>query len=130
MNPLNYLDRPILIDCCRDGTISYRDKHKREPRLNNAALPVFSVNTVDEAKQIQVRFCALQYTEHPNQPGRPWYVLPGFGGELSDLEHVTEMFAEFYRLHVATAKPTTKPKMFDLTNRGAHVRKLASKRKK
>lgn len=91
------LDRAVLVDVCKDGTISYRERVKKEKRLNNAALPVYSVDTVEEARALQVHFGAKQYTEHPRQPGREWFVLPGFAGEIDALDNVSRCFDDFYR---------------------------------
>lgn len=99
------LSRPVLIHICKDGTISYR-RHG-EPVLNGVAIPVFSVNTVEEAKEIQVRFGRRQYTPHPGN-GMDWYRIsvlqdgtdPAFRDppvlETSDLDGITEMFSNFY----------------------------------
>lgn len=100
------ISRPIKIHLCRDGTISYR--RDREPILNGVALPVFSVDTEEQAKAIQVRFGRRQYTEHPDQPGRSWYKLfvledgtdpasrPDHCLIIDDLDGVTRMFEEFF----------------------------------
>lgn len=88
------LSRPILIHCCRDGTITYRTRQERV--FNSVALPVFSVNSEEEAKALQVRFCSRQHKEHPKLKGKPWYVLPNFGGEVDDLAGVTARFSEWY----------------------------------
>lgn len=87
--------RPILIHCCRDGTISYRQRG--EPIFNNVALPVFSVDTLDQANEIQVRFCRAQYDPHPLMPEKTWYVLNDFSGKAEDLPRVTEMFRAYWR---------------------------------
>jgi hypothetical protein len=93
----NHFTRPIMLHVCKDGTVSYRDKRKREKVFNGRALPVFSVNMVEEAEQIQVRFCRLQYGDHPEMaPGTKWYRLTHFTGELNDLDRVTADFAGFY----------------------------------
>lgn len=100
------LSRPIVVHVCKDGTISYR--RAGEPVFNGRALPVFSVNTEDEAMGIQVRFGRLQRVDHPLMPGKPWYVLsrladgtdPAFRGdgtlELSDLDGITAMFRKHW----------------------------------
>lgn len=86
--------RPIMIDVCRDGTITYREKGQRS--FNGAALPAFSVNTEEQAKALQTRFGQLQYTSHPLMPGKSWFVFPGFGGEVEDLFKLRKMFAEWW----------------------------------
>lgn len=88
--------RRFMLHVCKDGTVTYRDTAVGEKVFNGRALPVFSVDTVEEAKQIQIRFCRLQYGSHPLMPGRPWYKLNEFSGELEDLDRVTKMFAQHH----------------------------------
>lgn len=94
---LEAYDRRFMIHVCKDGTVTYRDKSIGEKVFNGRALPVFSVDTADEAERIRVRFCKLQYGHHPLMPGKPWYKLNEFSGELEDLDRVRNMFAEFYK---------------------------------
>lgn len=82
-----HLSRPILIDICKDGTISYRTGSQR--RLNDAALPVFSVDTVEEAEFLQVTFGRRQYEEHPDIPGKGWYRWTDFDGNVESLSKCT-----------------------------------------
>lgn len=87
--------RPVMIHICKeDGTISYRRKGK--PVFNGVALPVFSVDTEEQAEAIQIRFGRLQYVEHPAMPGRPWYRWTDFDGKLESLDRVTETLRHFY----------------------------------
>ena len=94
--------RRVRIDCCKDGTISYR--LKCETPLNGVALEVFSVNTISEAIQLQTATCRLMYEDHPNMKAkeRGWFKLAsgpfvdGFTGEIDDLPRVSEYFAEVY----------------------------------
>lgn len=88
------LDRPILIHCCKDGTITYRTRKQKV--FNGVALPVFSVDTVEQAKELQVRFCCLAYGEHPKMPGQSWYKLTDFAGTFQDLYRVGEMLEAWY----------------------------------
>ena len=60
------------------------------------AFPVFSVDTVEQAEAIQVLFCTKQYTDHPDMPGKSWYVWTNFGGEIEDMNEVTLKMDEFY----------------------------------
>lgn len=103
MTPYNF-DRPIVLHVCKDGTVSYRDKRKKTKVFNGAALPVFSVDTVDEAEQIQVRFCRLQWGPHPeakpNTGTETWYRLTDFSGELEDLDRVAKQFSVFYAKYI------------------------------
>lgn len=89
----NY-SRDIVIDCCKDGTLTYRTK--AVPAFNGAALPVFTTNTEAEAKSLIVLLAKSQYTEHPLQPGQTWYRLPDFGGEVEDLAKVSALLASHY----------------------------------
>jgi hypothetical protein len=81
-----------MIHICKDGTISYRQHG--EPVFNGVALPVFSVDTVEEAQALQILCCARQYVEHPQLPGKPWYRLssPLFPPSL-ELEHLAQIAA-------------------------------------
>ena len=89
--------RRYMIHVCKDGTVTYRDTVTHEKVFNGRALPVFSVDTVEDAERIQIRFCKLQYGHHPLMLGKPWYKVFPFSGELEDLDRVRAMFAEFYR---------------------------------
>lgn len=107
-------NRPVLLHLCKDGTISYRTRG--EPVFNGVALPVFSVDTPEQAQDFQVRFGRRQYTEHPQIPGKPWFrlshrpwvegemVLPPDGLDYEDVEHVTTMFQAHWRAHHAKVK--------------------------
>ncbi len=53
------------------------------------ALPVFSVNTVDEAKQILVHFGKKAYFG-------PEYYWPDFSGTAEELAAIIERIQEFY----------------------------------
>ena len=86
--------RPIVIHVCKDGTINYRSKEEKV--FNRRALPVFSVDTVGQAKAIQVRFGRCQYGEHPDLPGQLWYRWTDFSGDVADLDECTKACREFY----------------------------------
>lgn len=88
------LSRPVLIHLCKDGTISYRHGHQRV--FNGRALPVFSVQTEQEARALQTRFGRVQYGEHPLIPGETWYVWTDFSGELEDLGAVSDACRAWY----------------------------------
>lgn len=94
------LSRPVMIHICKDGTISYRQMGERI--FNGVALPVFSVDTVEEAQALQILCGAAQYTEHPQMPGKTWYKLssPLFPVplELYHLPQVTILFRQRYKL--------------------------------
>lgn len=99
------LNRRIVVHICRDGTISYRERGT--PVFNGRALPVFTVDTIQQAEAIQVRFGRRQYVEHPQIPGKPWFRLSVLedgtdtvqvGGliEFEHLDGIGRMFAEFF----------------------------------
>ena len=79
---MNHLDKEVLLDVCRDGTITFRKIG--EPIFNGKALPFFSVDTVERARELQILLCKAQYEEHPKLPGQVWYRYHQFGGELDD----------------------------------------------
>src|SRR5689334_521905 len=92
------LTRAVRIYLCKDGTISYRPS--TEPSFNGSALPVFSVDTVEQARAVQVRFGRLQYGEHPQLPGRPWYRWTDFSGDVAQLDGVSNAIRTFYHAHL------------------------------
>lgn len=104
--------RQIMIHVCKDGTVTYRALN--EPVFNGVALPVFSVDTAEQAEAIQVRFCRAQWEPHPLMPGKTWYRLsilrdgtdPAFRTsgtlEYEDLKGVTVMFREFWDAHLSS----------------------------
>lgn len=106
--PDDYLDRAVLLDVCKDGTVSYRERAKKEGRLNGAALPVFSVDTVGDAQMIQTHFCAKQWDAHPKQPDRDWFRLPAFSGDIDALTDVSMNFL-IYWLDFLVPKKTAPP---------------------
>lgn len=115
-------DRPIMIHVCKDGTVTFRDKTKNEKVFNGIALPVFSVDTVDEAERMQTHFCRLQYGRHPHRNGpKHWYVLTQFSGEIEDLDRVMADFATFWAEHI---KQTPEAKEFAAKLRYQLVDKL------
>ena len=93
------LERPIKLHVCKDGTITYRSAG--EPVFNGRALPFFSVETVEEAQQLQVLFCALQHGEHPDLPGQSWYRRGQFAGEIDDIPELADLFRKGYELRPA-----------------------------
>lgn len=99
----NDLDRPVMIHVCKDGTVTYRTRDQKV--FNGKALPVFSVDTVQQAESIQVHFCNLQYVEHPQMPGKPWYRWTAFPGTLEALDDVTSKMREFYETRLLAKVP-------------------------
>lgn len=115
--------RRYMIHVCKDGTVTYRDTAAKEKVFNGRALPVFSVDTAEEAKQIQVRFCRMQYSNHPLMPGKPWYKLNEFNGELEDLDRVRSIFALFYKEHKARKEREAAAELVSKTVRTRKPRK-------
>ena len=106
---LTRLNRPIMVHLCKDRTLSYRKRS--EPVFNGAALPVFSVESEEEAQDLIVLIGTAVHGEHPLlPPGRPWYKL--FNGiadnkpslELADLEEAEAYIAEAYEALMARRK--------------------------
>lgn len=56
---------------------------------------MFSVNSEEEARELQVFFCKLAYDPEPALPGGKRYILP-FSGDVRDLDKVSEMFRRHY----------------------------------
>lgn len=100
---------PVTVYCCRDGTISY--SARGTPSFNGVALPVLSVRSVQEAKDLQVLTCRLQKEAHPFMaPGEGWFTLGSgpfpmgvFSGKVEDLPLVSEHLAKM--LKVIRARP-------------------------
>jgi hypothetical protein len=100
---IDHLSRPVLIHCCKDKTLSYRTRKQRI--LNGVALPVFSVDSIDEAEALLTLVGRTQYNEHPQMRGRPWrkITLDGFLDlvphlEIKDLDAVTAKLAKAYAI--------------------------------
>lgn len=77
--PMN-LDRVFKIDVCADGIVTVRGPG--EPRRNDAALPVHSCDTREDAKALMILVCKLTYDGQ--------YLLPPeiFDRKLSQAEAV------------------------------------------
>jgi hypothetical protein len=68
--------RPVIVHIGKDGTISYLNRATMtQPVLVEALMPVYSVDTEEQAKQLQVIFGRLQYRDNTREPGKSWYVL-------------------------------------------------------
>lgn len=92
------LSREIKIHVCKDRTLSYRNR--LQPIFNKVALPVFSVNNVDEARELIPLVSNRQYEEHPLIPGDTWWKID-LGPtkhflEVEDLPLVTEKLQKAY----------------------------------
>src|SRR3954462_15170001 len=98
------LDKPVLIHCCKDRTLTYRTRD--EPIFNDVALPVYSVDSKEEAERLINTVGVLQYEEHPLLPGRPWRKIDiDFKRhlEIEDLSAVTEKLDRVYKAIAKTS---------------------------
>lgn len=78
----NDLSRKFFLDVTQSGHVFIRE---RGGKLNGA-LPVYSVDTAEEAEQIRVRHCRLA------RDGSELYQLNEFSGAVDDLFAVRDMF--------------------------------------
>lgn len=100
----NELDREVLIHVCKDRTLSYRTR--KQKIFNEVALLVFSVDSVEEAKDLLTMVGRAQYEEHPLMPGQVWYKITLDGAldfkhllDVSDLPEVTsKLYRAYYRM--------------------------------
>jgi len=97
---LDDLSRAVMIHVCKDKTLTYRTRG--QPSFNGLALPVFSVDTNEEAQALQLLCCARQYGLHPLMPSETWYRLSAleFGPllEIGDIDRVADLLRERYAL--------------------------------
>lgn len=90
----------VINKYCKDRTLSYRTKN--QPVFNGAALPVFSVDTIEEAKDLITLVGKKQYGTHPKLPSdQPWMKIdlnykPFL--EFEDLDLVSEKLSNFYNI--------------------------------
>jgi len=94
----NYLNKPVLIDCCKDRTLTYRRRGTKS--FNKVALPVYSVENEKEANDLILTVGSLQYDEHPLMPGKPWRKINiDFKQflDITDLDRVTEKLHDVYQ---------------------------------
>jgi hypothetical protein len=70
-----------------DGRITFR--RKGQPPFNGKALPIFSVDSEEEAKSLMILACTLGYI-----PGV--YGIPGFSGTLDGIPNAQQRLAERY----------------------------------
>jgi hypothetical protein len=96
--PQERLGKKVLIHICKDRTLTYRTRD--EPIFNGVALPIYSVDSKEEAEGLILMTCKAQYKEHPLLPGQTWYKLfPGFEYEpiqLEDLPRLSDHLAKAY----------------------------------
>lgn len=86
----NHLNKPIKITVCKDGAVSIRFGELK-PR-QNAALPCYSVDTLDKALLLIRKVCHLSvYTDDgDNTTVEP--KAPNWGGNIEDIAYLTEVF--------------------------------------
>lgn len=94
------LDRKILIHVCKDRTLTYRNR--LQPIFNGVAIPIFSVDSVDEARMLIRTVSVAQYEEHPQAPGDTWYKISlgadvvYLDDDLHQLDDVKEKLRDAY----------------------------------
>lgn len=76
---MNNFAKDWKIDIMQSGHMSVR---ARETRLDPGALPLFSTDTEEEARDLIVHFGRLQYDGS--------YVATDFGGGVEDIEALTD----------------------------------------
>lgn len=115
------LDRKWLIHCCKDKTISWRTRDM--PIFNGVAIPVYSVETQEEAEALAILCCRKQYKEHPQIPGKPWYKITLDGKldfqrylEYDDIAAVATKLDERYQLMKLSTLETHKKLLQDKIN--------------
>jgi hypothetical protein len=68
--------RPVIVHIGKDGTLSFLNRATMtQSTLVEALMPVYSVETEEQAKSLQVVFGKLQYRDNTREPGKPWYIL-------------------------------------------------------
>jgi hypothetical protein len=90
----NVLDRDIIIFISKDGTIT---SAVRGIVPLERAMPVYSVNNVEEVRRLQIYLCQQQEDSHPLLPGQPWFVYP-WDGDVTDIDSVTDEIDAAYNL--------------------------------
>lgn len=89
-----HLDRPIMLDIGKDGTITIR---QRNATPFSGGVPVFSTDTIEEAQGLRTFLCTEQDKLHPSMPGERWYTFDGFIGDVTEIPQVTELFIDAYQ---------------------------------
>jgi len=84
----NYLERNVIIYLYQNGAMVFKRKKDKSTKFEGA-LPVFSVDTVEEAEEMQTALCRLSRADNET------YILP-FSGQLDDLYKAQEMMHNFY----------------------------------
>lgn len=87
--PPGPLSRIVKIVLFANGAMDYT----LGPNLPKGSLPVFSVDTIEEAEGLQVSLCRLS-----REDGRTYYLPFPQTSDEGNLRHVTQMLTEFYDL--------------------------------
>lgn len=66
---------------------------KGQPKEKQHALPVFSVDTLEQARVLQLLACSMV---NVGDEGDFIYIIPNFGGELEDIPAAQERLQAFY----------------------------------
>ena len=96
------LQKKILIHVCKDRTLSYRKP--LQPIFNGVAIPIYSVDSVDEARALIRMVSKAQWVEHPDIPGDTWYKIDMglnvvyLDDDLHQLDEVQKKLHEAYQL--------------------------------
>jgi hypothetical protein len=90
---MTHLDRQVIIHLFQGGAVVARDKDdksKETKKKIDGSLPVFSVDTMEEANQLITLLCKRGYDNES-------MLLP-FSGEYEHMIKVSEMMEEVYTL--------------------------------
>jgi hypothetical protein len=66
--------------------------------FRGAALPMYGVDTIQEAQSLQVLMCAVSRRDNET------YYIPGFGGEVDDIFTTGERFADAHQAMIERRK--------------------------
>lgn len=82
-NP-SHLSRRVILDVWANGAVTIRERGFE----SDGGLPVFSVDTLEEAEALRVRFCVLSRIDNST------YFLPRFKmNDIEELGRATVMFS-------------------------------------
>jgi hypothetical protein len=78
----------IVLDCTKDGTVTYRNK---ADRLREGTLPFFTVETAEIARRLLTRLCVLERIPDPETRGE-WWRYTRFDGTLDGIDRLADAF--------------------------------------
>ena len=81
--------KAVVLTIERNGTMAYRFRAARQLHRTNS-LPIFSVDTEEEAQMLLTHFCKRAYDNET-------YLLTGFEGTLEAMEEWGQRFALFMK---------------------------------